>query len=496
MSKVKFGWSEVDITPKKGVKISLAGQFFERITDEVESPISITALCIKTDDDYAILCSCDLVGVKDTLYKAVCEKLKKETKINPDKVTISAIHTHTSYVYAGASKFAYGNLKSILEELMPEDMSYVPLVSGEDCMSPEEVTQFLIDKIFEAIVKAYDDAKDGYYKNGFGRAVVGMCRRVVYDDYTAKMWGEATRADFMELEGGNDSGIELIYVFDENKKLSGVVANVACPSQVVEHRSFISSDYWGKVKENLRKVYGEDLKVLGLCSAAGDQCPRDMIRWVNPETPIDDPNIDRPHYIERRADPSMFDVSGLKLVGKRISNEIISVLEELENEPFMDTAELINKPIDIDLPVRKVTVSEYEHALREIEYFINKNRGRRVNFEDNAKLQVHSGVITRYRLQQENHIVTYRINVLKFGDVAICTNPFELFLDYGNRIRALSKAKQTIIIQLCNGTAGYLPTEKAERGGHYSAYVSSGTTGHEGGDMLVRKTLKEINEMF
>lgn len=49
---------------------------------------------------------------------------------------------------------------------------------------------------------------------------------------------------------------------------------------------------------------------------------------------------------------------------------------------------------------------------------------------------------------------------------------------------------------LACGAHGYLPTEKAERGGHYSAYVSSGVTGHEGGDILVRKTVEEINKMF
>jgi len=27
MAKLKFGWAEVDITPTKGTKISLAGQF-------------------------------------------------------------------------------------------------------------------------------------------------------------------------------------------------------------------------------------------------------------------------------------------------------------------------------------------------------------------------------------------------------------------------------------------------------------------------------------
>ena len=50
--------------------------------------------------------------------------------------------------------------------------------------------------------------------------------------------------------------------------------------------------------------------------------------------------------------------------------------------------------------------------------------------------------------------------------------------------------------QLCCGSYGYLPTEKAEKGSHYSAFVSSGTTGHVGGEILVRKTLQEINEMF
>ena len=87
-------------------------------------------------------------------------------------------------------------------------------------------------------------------------------------------------------------------------------------------------------------------------------------------------------------------------------------------------------------------------------------------------------------------------HVLRIGDVAFATNPYELFLGYGNRIRARSLAKQTFLIQLCCGAFGYLPTEKAERGGHYSAFVGSGTTGHVGGEILVRKTLEEINEMF
>ena len=71
-----------------------------------------------------------------------------------------------------------------------------------------------------------------------------------------------------------------------------------------------------------------------------------------------------------------------------------------------------------------------------------------------------------------------------------------MFLNYANKIRARSKAEQTFLIQLSCGSFGYLPTKKAEEGSHYSAYVSSGTSGHEGGDLLVRKTLETINTLM
>ena len=118
------------------------------------------------------------------------------------------------------------------------------------------------------------------------------------------------------------------------------------------------------------------------------------------------------------------------------------------------------------------------------------------NFEDNALVFVHAGVIQRYRQQQFTEVYPIEYHVIRLGDIAIVTNPFELFLDYGNRIKARSYAEQTFIVQLCCGASGYLPTEKAEKAGHYSGYVSSGNVGHEGGDLLVRKSIKEINEMW
>jgi hypothetical protein len=153
-------------------------------------------------------------------------------------------------------------------------------------------------------------------------------------------------------------------------------------------------------------------------------------------------------------------------VGKRIANEIVSVYEEIEE--LKDEAVFKHKVIKLDLPLRKVTIAEYEKAVRELEYYVEKNKNKeRYDFEDNAKMHVHAGVIQRYREQQYTELYPIEYHVVRLGDIAIATNPFELFLDYGNRMKARSYAEQTFIVQLCCGSGFYLPTEKAEKAGHY-----------------------------
>ena len=496
MDKIKIGWGEVSIVPE-GRKVNLSGQFYERITDEVETPITVTAMALECGEEAAIFCSCDLVSTGSRLIRTVRERLADEKDIPVDKIIINAIHTHSSMSYADNSDSVGGSSLNVLQTMMP-DVKYEELVSydGADLLDGEEAHEFLAVRIAEAIKKAWDSRTEGLYAAGFGRAAVGMCRRVCYSDGSAKMWGDTDTATFTELEGGNDSGIELIFTFDNNKNLTGVVANAACPAQVLEHRNFISSDYWGKVKGMLRKQYGDNVYLLGLCSAAGDQCPRDMIRWVEPETPINDPNIIRNNVTVRKSDPSMFDIKGCELAARRITNEIIYAYENICDEEYVSETDLVHKNLTVDMPLRRVTPEEIESAYRAIKEFAAENGDKPITFKDNARMHIYAGTIVRSKAQEEIDVIPIEVHVLKLGNIAFATNPYELFLDYGNQIRARSKASQTFLIQLCCGSYGYLPTEKAEKGSHYSAYVSSGTSGHVGGELLVRKTVSEINEMW
>jgi hypothetical protein len=190
----------------------------------------------------------------------------------------------------------------------------------------------------------------------------------------------------------------------------------------------------------------------------------------------------------------MFDIEGTWKIGKRIANEIIDVYESAIQE-LMSEAVLKHEKLILDLPIRRVTITEYNNAKKELEAYIKEKQGN-FDFNDSAKLHIFAGTMARYEFQQNHDIHQIEIHIARLGDVAFATNPFELFLDYGNQIRARSKAKQTFLIQLANGGDGYLPTKRAEQGSHYSAYVSSGITGHQGGELLVRKTLQKINEMW
>ena len=190
----------------------------------------------------------------------------------------------------------------------------------------------------------------------------------------------------------------------------------------------------------------------------------------------------------------MFDISGCERIARRLATEVEYALADV-TEYVSDTS-LTHKKMMLDLPLRRVTPSEYAAAKKTIEDFGKTLGDKTINFVDNARMHVYAGTVARYEVQKAKEVVPIEVHVLRLGDIAFATNPFELFLNYGNQIRARSKAAQTFLVQLSCGAQGYLPTKKAEEGSHYSAYVSSGSVGHVGGDMLVRKTLSEINGMF
>jgi hypothetical protein len=148
--------------------------------------------------------------------------------------------------------------------------------------------------------------------------------------------------------------------------------------------------------------------------------------------------------------------------------------------------------------MRQVTEAEYNEARGEVD-----RAAEQIAADAKAadrlyrRMKWYEVTVDRYHQQQTDPkpLFETELHVVRIGDSVICTNPFELFTEFGIRIKARSKATQTFVIQLV-GPGSYLPTAHAVRGGHYSAVVHSTLVGPEGGQVLVDRTVEVINEMF
>jgi hypothetical protein len=458
--KLHVGWAGRDITPDRPV--ALAGQFHKRISTGVAARLSVTALALETrsDDvplDQAVLVSCDLVAIRDGIQERLRKRLEGKLEgFDLRKLLLSATHTHTAPV--------------------TDDGWYD--VTEEGVMKPAEYVDFFLGRAEEAVVDAWKGRKPGAVTWGLGYAVVGLNRRMTYADGKAAMYGRNDRPDFRGVEGGEDHGVESLFFFDGERRLTGVAINVACPSQVVENANTISSDFWDDVRILLREKHGAGLQILGWCGTAGDQSPHPQLRKAA------DARMRKLHG----------NVSETRAIAQRMADAVDYAYRAVKNEASSEVP-FAHRVEDLKLPGRKVTPAEAD-AARAIVAPLEKKPVEQRTSTDISRLRWHGEVLKRYERPDDYAVYPMELHVLRLGDVAIASNAFELYLDYGVQMRARSRGLQTFLIQLACGCGGYLPTERAVAGGGYSAIPESGLVGPEGGRVLVDRTVDLMNGLW
>jgi hypothetical protein len=480
MSKLLIGWSEVDTTPE-GV-VDLSGQYYHRISQGVHSRLSATVLALESGDgEQAVMVSLDLVGFKSDFQEQLRSMLVHELpELDVSKILLNVIHTHNA---PGVDP-----IKGISWLKEPSDV--LPLA---------KYREFLLGKIKEAVIDAWRNRKPGGISNALSFARVGHCRRAVYADGTAEMYGRSDREDFTGMEGGEDSGVDLFFTFDEKEKPTGVILNLACPSQAMEATYKVSSDFMGETRQLLKKRFGENFRMLGQISASGCQSPRDLTR----------------NY---KGEPDFWHEDGVAEIGRRLMTAVESVSQQatakIDFSPAM--RHCVKK---ISLPRRRASRQDFLNAeikLKKLTAAIPEDEAYRQFCDEvvsNEKIPARPGpydsklhhfvliqnakaIINRYHEQDKQPELDMELHVLRLGNTVFASNPFELYLDFGHRIKARSVAEQTFIVQLCCGTGGYLPSARAEELGGYGGLIINGNVGSEGGKILVDLTVEEIGKMW
>jgi hypothetical protein len=456
------GTASTDITPAEPVAVS--GQFHLRIARAVETPLTANVIALESQRDgqpldAAIMVSCDVLYIPTDLLVLVRRQVHERLpELDTKKIFLSGTHTHTAPV------------------LLPDKYP----IPQEGVMQVAQYRAFFAERVAEAVARAWKNRKPGSVTWGLGHAVVAYNRRAVYADGSARMYGGTDVPEFRHLEGYEDHDVNTLFFWNGAGNLIGAAVNVSCPSQEVEGRTAVNADFWHPVREALRKRYGAQLCVLAWTGAAGDQSPHLMYR--------------------KAADQRMCRLRGLtrpEEIARRIARAVDESYEAVSDDRHTDVP-LMHEVEAIRLPMRLVSESEYAEAKAACEQAAAQiAKDPKAAERAFRRMKWYEVTVQRFERQRTDPKPTWEVelHVLRIGDAAVCTNPFELFTDYGIRMKARSKAVQTFVVQLV-GPGGYLPTERAVRGGHYSAIVHSSLVGPEGGQVLVDRTVEMIHSMW
>ncbi|MGB2823236.1 MAG: hypothetical protein WBF17_19790, partial [Phycisphaerae bacterium] len=156
-----------DITPAEPVAV--AGQFHLRIARKVETPVTANVVALESRRngrslDAAVMVSCDLVFITDDVLRLVRQAVRKHLpELDTKKVFLAATHTHTGPVTL-PGKYA---------------------IPAEGVMQVEQYRAFLVERVAEAVVRAWRSRAPGSVSWGLSHAVVAYNRRAVDADGSA-----------------------------------------------------------------------------------------------------------------------------------------------------------------------------------------------------------------------------------------------------------------------------------------------------------------------
>ncbi len=479
---LKIGWAEVDITPQE-LPVCIAGQFHARVSEGVLDPIKATALVLDTGDDHVVFVTVDTVSISEPLWQGVRDLLNEEG-LDPQKVVLNATHTHEAPLNRLVSNGSYRPWQ--------EADSNLKL----DARPSDEYVSFAAARIASAVSQAWQKRAEGGVAYGLDYAVVGRNRRWFNTEGEATMYrlNETTADTFSHIEGYEDHSLNVMATYDTDGALTGLVVNVPSPSQEDEGSFSISADFWHETRRELRERFGEHLFILPQCSAAGDQTSHLIFEKA-------------PHERMLR----LRNRTARQEVAVRIADAVGRILPYITDE--IDYAPQLQHQYEVlQLPLNNLSEADVEDARKnqqELEEMLVQEKQKL--FDDPSLQQQprwyvtftgaysragwYQGVIDRFERQKTDPNFPAEVHIIRLGDIAFATNPFEYYLDYGIRIKVQSPAIQTFLVQLAgNGT--YIPSKRAADGGGYGAVPASNPVGAEGGEVLARYTVAKIRDFW
>lgn len=304
----------------------------------------------------------------------------------------------------------------------------------------------LITPIAEAVAAAARDLAPCRLGTARGRAEgVSECRRVIKGDQAWNRWQlSREEADKYPAEGPTDPEFDLLAVIGRDGRYKAVVYNFACHAANTR-APVVSADYPGDVQLLVQKHLGYEVPTLFLTGACGD---------VNPIY---------------SAKPELF--------GQKLGAEIIRCLGQFQ---------------PVARPSLSIESRELQMPGRERPEFKEAEIAR--NWP--AQLEHYRKTFNEMKQREKKSYPCVLTGIRIGDDLAIVTNPVELFCEIGVSIKKHSPFKHTMVAEQTNGALGYVPTAKAfERGSYETWFGEHSYLTRRAGDIIEEQSLDILSRL-
>jgi neutral ceramidase len=448
---------QVNITPPVGGR--LAGHFYEIFSTGIHDSLWAKAMILQQGKERFAFVYCDLIGLTPGVSTTARSQASVRTGIPVKNIIISAAHSHTGPLFYGF-QHAYFHKRALAAH------------QGQDPNEQIDYSQFLIDRIVTAIVKANVGLHPIRLSAGIGEQQGLSFNRRYYMKNGPVLFNPGPLNPAIAGPAGPiDPAVGMLMLgVPGSQKYEGGLTVFAMHADCIGGTA-ISADYPYFLEQTLKNKFGN-----GFVSAFS----------LGPSGDINDVDV--------KKDQPIYSVSNTEKIGETLGRTVINALPVLKviRRPSL---KMLSARILLPLQVPTKEQIDTARALINKLYAVSKTGKYLANAGGESGDFLRRVEMSKYlALEDRKKTVLVEVQVFRVdSETAIVGLPGEIFVELGLAIKKRSPFKNTIVMTVCNDKTSYIPTRKAFKEGSYevtNAVVRSGS-----GEMLVETSLRLLVAM-
>ena len=449
-AELQAGTAVVDITPQEW-PLAPRGSFTPRPVDSAHDSLKVRCLVLDDGSTSIAMAVVDSCMVHRDVLDPAKKQASEATGIPADHMLVSATHTHSA-PFANAQ---HGT---------PQELAY---------------QKRLQEGIVEAITQAsknrqparagwsgYDLPDEVFNRRWFLKPGTVPTNPFGEDTDIVKMNPPRNNNILINPAGPTDPEVSVLYVVNSRGRPLAVLANYSL-HYVGNVGGQMSADYFGEFSRLMPVRLGRP--------------PEGFIAMMSNGTSGDINNFNF-----RNPRPRREPYEQIRIVASKAADAATRAIRQIDT-PSGDLT-LAMRQREITLKHRVPTAEQIERAKSIVE----------MDAEEEKKLpRLAKAYATRtLKLAEEPPTTKVLIQTLRIGDLAICTLPFEVFVEIGLELKAKSPAADTFVVSFGNGGYGYLPTPEQHQFGGYETWLTTNKVQEDASVILVDNLLEMLGELF